>query len=804
MPTQTKHIVAVDVKTGSKGDVAKEMRRAAQSVDALAVKTQRATTKMGRSFQAVATKVQMLRRQLQKGVIGRAGGMARGALGMAGVFGIGAMIEQTRELEMRFSRFGATAGGSISNMRKSMDGARKMVLETSNAFGVSQGEVLGYAERIQEATGNTDLAIGTMKQIGKVAMATGADMGSLGGVVEKLSTKLGISKDQFFETMDVFAAQGDKGSFELKNLADNFTKVLGLSSSFNAKGISGARQMGALMQMSMRGNASAAEAETSATRLLSFVARGRDSGKIQKYLGVSGLTATGEKKQIKEIIPEIAARIAQLQSTGEKINVSKGRKAKMVGVGAVMQELFGEMGVKTMRVFVDEALRGPQGGQAGFRELLSAGGSGELLNRKAKFISETPAMKLNKALTKINNAVQSKMLPMLVKLADKMGQLVPVVQLVMEHFMTLAKLFAAIKIGQFINKATAAGITSPAGPAALTSSPAVASRAAAVAAPAITRQNGSGGTAGVGHWERTGRSGGMTWVPASQAGMTGGLSPVFRERGPSGIARFGSAVSGGYRSFANSHVGRNAGRYGMGGAIAGSLIPGGAFGGGKLETGMDSAAAIAMMAGGPAGLVAGGAYFAAKGIFNVAKAEINSESIDFSGLGREQSILESGATLEERASRKGIGPESKTSFAERQNRIKAALASGDPAKIAAAKSELAASIQSQERLFEGPGGEGAKKIFKSSKKALLEQKADFDAERDFASASPFLADIDTLEAGPGKSINENTNQLIANQQMMAKLISALKNLEIRAVVVPNKPAERVAGRQPATAGAGSQ
>lgn len=381
------------------------------------------------------------RRSNLRGGLSRAGGLGRGIAAGAGIYGFGQMLEQGRSFEGRLTDVAVNAQQMSTEW---MDKARSKILAVSNAYGKAREDVLEYVAAVVEQTGSSKLALGTTDAMGKVALATGANFKDLAGLVVSLNTKLGMTKDQFMGMMDVFASQADKGSFELRNLATDFTRVLNLAGRFDMKGERGGRVMGAIMQVARRGNTSSAEAATSAERMLTFISSRRKA--IERTFGVT-LKQNGKWKDLAVILKDIAEAYVKIEKSGKKVADLSGKKK--VDVDTMMEPLFGRLGQRTMLQFVQQARAGwtnKIGDWETFSNLVNV--KKGVLAKKVDFRKNTPAYQWDQAVQMMRNSIHEHLLPVIVELSKKMPDIAKVVKFLLDNSDKLAKLWLGYKGAQ--------------------------------------------------------------------------------------------------------------------------------------------------------------------------------------------------------------------------------------------------------------------------------------------------------------------------------------------------------------------
>lgn len=351
-----------------------------------------------------AQRMQRIRGQALQDVGQRGVGLLRGAAAIAGGIGFAAAFQDARNFEKQLLDL-AVASGNLND--KFLDKMRGKVTDLSNKYGIGADQIASYAAKIVEATGNSKLATETLGEMAKVGFATGANMADLAGIVTNLSTKLGLSQQQFGGAFEVLATQADKGSFELKDLASELNVVLVAAADLGVRGMAGVRTVGALAQVARRATGSASEAGTALSRF--FLQLKVKRADIEKTFGVTLKDGNDQFKDMSTILGDLVRRFKQLSAEGKKF---KGGK----DIGAKAAELFDVRGSRVFSQLVRDFSTG-RGGQLGFQQLAGVSATGGAIEAKAKFREANPAVQLDKAFQKIRNSMRQTMLPVMRELA---------------------------------------------------------------------------------------------------------------------------------------------------------------------------------------------------------------------------------------------------------------------------------------------------------------------------------------------------------------------------------------------------
>jgi TP901 family phage tail tape measure protein len=390
-------IIAAEIRVNGE-QFRRELQRQARGIDALSRKTESATQRMGRAWSNLGQRMRNARQGMGGGgVMARGGGMVRGMLGMAGVFGAGALIQETKNFEAALTDMMITGNKTSDWLNK----VRDQVTAVSNATGRGRSEVAGYMQSIITQTGDADAALSTLSQMGEVALATGANMEALGGTYVKLGGAMRVQANEAKAAMNILRAQEKLGSVTMANISGQFGQIASLAPSFGkaGEGLGGVRALGGLFQIGARGFA-VDQPGMAATATASFLERlSRDPKKIEKALGIK---IRGEGGEFLEL-PEVFRRIGE---AGAK------DRAKFAAEGT---GLFGLRGYKVAQQLQAAAIGGwgqQQGIYGSAQELFQAGGE-DVIAKDAAKRRQSVAFQWDQAMVQMQNSMHKHMLPVL-------------------------------------------------------------------------------------------------------------------------------------------------------------------------------------------------------------------------------------------------------------------------------------------------------------------------------------------------------------------------------------------------------
>lgn len=172
-----------------------------------------------------------------------------------------AAVKSAAAMETRLARLGIVADKSNEEMRKLNEEIYNIAQNRS--INVSADSIISGIEQIVSKTGDFDAAAENIKNLGLVISATGASGEDAGAMIANLIEKFDLkSSDEIFKAFEMLTVQGNQGAFELKDLATQGNRVMAAYAGIGRKGKEATAELGALMQMIMKGKGSPEQAAT--------------------------------------------------------------------------------------------------------------------------------------------------------------------------------------------------------------------------------------------------------------------------------------------------------------------------------------------------------------------------------------------------------------------------------------------------------------------------------------------------------------------------------------------------------------
>lgn len=469
-----------------------------------------------------------------RGVSGGAGSMVSMALGGAGLFAGAAVLKNAYNFETVLTDI-AMKGDMSSEATNKL---RSRILGVSNATGIAKEEVASYLGLLIKQTGNVDLATNSMALMGKVAVASGAKMGDLAGIMAKLPS-LGVKTKDAKEALNILLAQGEAGAMELENIPSAVGRMAAPAAKMGVSGLKGIQQMGTLLQLTQRGFSPGQEGEAAnaASRFLDYMMKNRV--KVEQKLGVSLGKKTKKGFKFKDL-GTIMQTLGAAVSTGRGGDIMQKSGAELFGLKG--QKAVTQLGIAYKQGWYTGTGKDPATG----RTLVAAGkleqmgkfapddptGKKSLMEKRYRQRMESDARKIKVAWNKLSNEMHKNALPVLKALGAVLPKITPVLGVMIAHLDKLLIGVIAFKVASLV---TAAAASKAAAAAVIAAEAETAKTAATTAGSAATTK------AGVAAW-RT--SAGMVGLAVAGLMVINAVRAGYKGYKKGGVEGAGEAVYG--------------------------------------------------------------------------------------------------------------------------------------------------------------------------------------------------------------------------------------------------------------------
>ena len=199
---------------------------------------------------------------------------------------------------------------------------KQQILDVANSANirVNRNDLLGAMKEIIAQTGDLDVAVDNLRNIGLLMRATGSAGSDAGALVANFYEKFQIRDAQaMLQVLDESALLGKAGAFELRNLATEGNSVTAAYAGTGRVGPVAVREMNALLQVIRRTTPSAAEASTAFERMLSTLTIEKVTDLQKAGIQIWDLEKLKEGNKIARPIPDILQDI--LKATGGDVEI---------------------------------------------------------------------------------------------------------------------------------------------------------------------------------------------------------------------------------------------------------------------------------------------------------------------------------------------------------------------------------------------------------------------------------------------------------------------------------------------------
>lgn len=298
---------------------------------------------------------------------------------LGGAITIGGTAGYLMKLETQLKRIKVQAGLSTTEISRFKD----ELFQVANMRDVAKSpeELLDAVDTIISKTGDIQLARNNLRNIGLAMSASGGSGEDVGAMVAEMSQKLNVTNPQDIQRMlDLLAAQGKQGTFELRDMATQGPRVFTAMNRTGRQGVNAVREMGAVLQIVRRGTSSAEQASTAYERMIGGLI---EKQKELKKLGVQ-IWDPKELKQGRQV----------MRST---IDIFEDVIRKTKGDQATLSKLFGEEAIRGVSSMATEWQKTKR--FDGLEQFYNLHADGTQILKDASEMADTTAASLERATT---------------------------------------------------------------------------------------------------------------------------------------------------------------------------------------------------------------------------------------------------------------------------------------------------------------------------------------------------------------------------------------------------------------------
>ena len=210
-------------------------------------------------------------------------GLTAAGMGVAYKLGITDAIPEALAMEHRLRELG-NVGQLSAKQLEEMDKRLGDISRHTNQFRseISEGLNVLVASGIAP-----EAALDYMNVIGRTATAAGAEIVDISKTAFAVTDNLKVDVKDLGKTMDILAQAGKEGRFELKDMSAAFPSLTAGASMLGMKGVPAVTQLGAALQVAMKGAGSAPEAATNFESFLQSITSPMAVRRFEELYGVN-------------------------------------------------------------------------------------------------------------------------------------------------------------------------------------------------------------------------------------------------------------------------------------------------------------------------------------------------------------------------------------------------------------------------------------------------------------------------------------------------------------------------------------
>lgn len=351
-------------------DIKGDIDKARQSYEDLANSGQATATELNRAKDAMKAKIGELRIEMGKWSgdwedLGKKaqeyGSKLQGIGATAMIAGAPAFLAGKDAIKAEYDLAGVanTAGLDPAQAEAAVAKWKAQINELARYTNQTQGELIGALGTFVSKGMDPEKALEMLRSVGKAATATGSQVTDIAESMFQAGESLNIPLSQASKSLDMMAAAGAAGSFELKNMAKDLPN---LSAKYASLGGTGADALGSITagaQIAMKTTSDAAIAANNFKNFLDKLAapetiknfdkmgvnlteqvkKGIDSGDLVGYMGkvIADMTQ-GKAEKLGELFTDVQARDFAMALTQNIDEYKKVRGEVMSAVGTIDQQ----------------------------------------------------------------------------------------------------------------------------------------------------------------------------------------------------------------------------------------------------------------------------------------------------------------------------------------------------------------------------------------------------------------------------------------------------------------------------------
>ncbi len=377
-------------------------------------------------------------RSVGTGVSGGVGTLAAVGKGGAAMIGVGgaalgaAAVTETLRLDEQVRRL-VVAGRGAGEAGKDPDALRRQIVSTGMDTGLAPEQVAAGLQTFVGRTGDLDTATKSMKVFATVAQATGASVEDVAGTAADLMQKFDIKTvDGMASAFSVLAAQGKKGAFELRDMANTFPEMAAAAQRAGMSGIGGMKTLGGLAQLARQSTGSGAEASTAVQMMLTQLVA--DSGNLSSGKALGGrkvniftkkkANGMGDATSPLRAVPEVLADVIS-KSGGNLQQLQDVFDVRGIRAVSPMISKFHEVSRNTVGTKAEKEESGRKAVVKMIEDASNVSSSYADIQRDAADVMKSASIQFELSMMQLKDVFSQELLPTVRELAPRVKELAP-------------------------------------------------------------------------------------------------------------------------------------------------------------------------------------------------------------------------------------------------------------------------------------------------------------------------------------------------------------------------------------------
>ncbi|MBN9457376.1 MAG: phage tail tape measure protein [Bosea sp.] len=196
---------------------------------------------------------------------------------------------------------------------------RDRILQIAPTVNKSAGEVAKGVDFLMSAGLDPARAMEMIPAIGKAATAFGANIEDIAKSSYAAIDNLKVPAKELARTLDIMAAAGNAGSFELKDMAQYFPQLTAAAEALGMRGNTGVARLAAALQIARKGAGDASSAATNTANAMQKIVSPETTKKFRKF----GIDIRKELKKTQESGGDVFEMLVNLTRKAVKGDISK-------------------------------------------------------------------------------------------------------------------------------------------------------------------------------------------------------------------------------------------------------------------------------------------------------------------------------------------------------------------------------------------------------------------------------------------------------------------------------------------------